>query len=242
MKQDKPTTRVLIPMLGRAHLVEPLVDNLRSTGEIPVLFLCSPDDHDVIVECNRTQEDVIVVDWVPGRADYAKKINLGYRETTEAWVFTGASDLVFYPHWDSIALMVGARVSAGVVGTQDKGNPYVKRGLQSTHSLVSRDYISEFGGATFDKTGVVYSEAYDHQYIDIELVETAKLRKRWAFAKRSIVEHRHPAWDTAPLDKTYEKAWRESIQDHQLYQRRMARFRTIHARNAKRAKRRAPAR
>ena len=242
MNQDEPTIRVLIPMLGRAHLVAPLVENLRSTAEAPILFLCSPDDHDVIVECNRSKEDVIVVDWAPGRADYAKKINLGYRETAEPWIFTGASDLVFHPRWHNLALMVAGRVGAGVIGTQDKGNPYVLRGLQSTHSLVSRDYITQFGGATFDRTGVVYSETYDHQYIDIELVETAKLRKQWAFSKRSVVEHRHPAWDGAPVDETYKKAWRESVQDHQLYQRRMARCRTLYARSEKRAKRRAPAR
>jgi len=221
-------------MLGRAHLVEGLVANLRSVSDTPVTFLCSPNDRDVIVECDRSGEDVIVVDWPPGRADYARKINLGYGVTAEPWVFTGASDLVFHPDWESHALLVARKTGAGVVGTQDTRNPSVRRGIQSTHSLVSREYVEEFGG-TYDQTGAVYSEAYDHQFIDVELVETAKLRGRWAFAKRSVVEHLHPHWGTAPSDATYVKAMRQTTQDRRLYVQRMKRCERALARNVRRA-------
>lgn len=221
--------RVLVPMLGRAHLVEGLVENLRSTSEAPVLFICSPGDRDAIVACNQTGEDVLVVEWQPGRADYAKKINAGYRDTEEPWVFTGASDLVFRPDWDVHALVVARRTGAGVIGTQDTQNAMVKRGLQSTHSLVSRAYVEEYGG-TFDSTGAIYSEAYDHQFVDMELVETAKLRGRWAFSKRSVVEHRHPHWKTAEDDDTYRKAMRQTTQDRRLYVQRMRRFERVEAR------------
>lgn len=226
--------RILIPMLGRAHLVAPLVANIQAYGGAPILFVCSPNDRDALVECNRSGADVLVVDWEPGRADYAAKINLGYRETIEPWVFTGASDLVFTPDWDVHALVVGERTGAGVIGTQDTSNPLVKRGVQSTHSLVRREYVQEFGG-TFDNTGAIYSETYDHQYIDIELVETAKLRGRWAFSKRSVVEHKHPHWATAPMDSTYEKATRQTTQDRRLFQARMKRCERALARNSRRS-------
>ncbi len=221
-------------MLGRAHLVAPLVDTLRAYSQAPVTFVCSPGDRDVIDECNRTGEDVIVVDWEPGRADYAAKINLGFRACEEPWIFTGASDLVFTPDWDVHGLVCGERTGAGVVGTQDTKNGMVKRGLQSTHSLVRREYIEEHGG-TFDNTGTVYSEAYDHQYIDLELVETAKLRGRWAFSKRSVVEHRHPHWGTAENDDTYVKAMRATTQDRRLYQQRMRRCELAVAKSFRRA-------
>jgi hypothetical protein len=178
---------------------------------------------------------VLVASWEPGRADCARKINLGFRETTEPWVFTGASDLVFHADWDSHALLAAKKTGAGVVGTQDTRNPMVKRGLQSTHSLVGRAYIEEYGSATFDSTGAVYSETYDHQFIDLELVETAKLRGRWAFAKRSVVEHRHPHWATAEMDSTYEKATRATTQDRRLYVQRMRRCERTLARNVRRA-------
>ena len=215
-------------------MVGPLVETLRAYSHAPVLFLCSPNDRDAIVACNQTGEDVLVVDWQPGRGDYAAKINLGYRETEEPWVFTGASDLVFRPDWDIHALVVGERTGAGVIGTQDGHNPMVKRGLQSTHSLVSRDYIQEMGG-TFDDTGAIYSETYDHQFIDLELVKTAKLRGRWAFSKRSLVEHLHPHWGTADNDDTYRKAMRQTTQDRRLYVARMKRCERAHARNVRRA-------
>jgi hypothetical protein len=221
-------------MLGRAHLVAPLVDTLRAYSQAPVTFVCSPGDHDTTKECLRSGEDVLVVGWEPGKADYAMKINLGYRESTEPWIFTGASDLVFTPDWDVHALVTGERTGAGVVGTQDTKNGMVRRGLQSTHSLVRREYVEEFGG-TFDNTGAVYSEAYDHQYIDLELVETAKLRGRWAFSKRSVVEHRHPHWATAPMDETYEKATRQTTQDRRLYQQRMRKCELAVARSFRRA-------
>jgi len=222
-------------MLGRAHLVEGLVGNLRSVSVAPVTFLCSPNDRDVIIECNRSGEDVVVVDWQPGRADYAKKINLGFRLSREPWVFTGASDLVFRPDWDIHALVVARKTGAGVIGTQDTRNPSVRRGIQSTHSLVSRGYVEEFVSATYDNSGAVYSEAYDHQFIDVELVETAKLRQRWAFAKRSVVEHLHPHWGTAPSDDTYVKAMRQTNQDRRLYVQRMKRCERAHARTVRHA-------
>lgn len=227
--------RVLVPMLGRAHLVDGLVRNLRSVSEAPVTFVCSPNDRDVIIECNRSGEDVIVVDWQPGRADFAMKTNLGFRETREPWVFTGASDLVFHPDWEAHALLVARKTGAGVVGTQDTRNPSVRRGIQSTHSLVSREYVDEFGSATYDHTGLVYSEAYDHQYVDVELVETAKLRGRWAFSKRAVVEHRHPHWGTAESDDTYVKAMRQTTQDRRLFVQRMKRCERALARNVRRA-------
>jgi hypothetical protein len=226
--------RILIPMLGRAHLVQWLVENIRTSSDASVLFICSPNDRDAIIACNRSGEDVLVVDWEPERADYAKKINLGYRETIEPWLFLGASDLVFHHDWDKFGLMVAERTGAGVVGTQDTRNPSVKRGIQSTHSLVRREYIQEFGG-TYDHSGEIYSEHYDHQYVDVELVETAKLRGRWAFSKRSVVEHRHPHWGTAENDATYEKAMRQTTQDRRLYVRRIRRAQTVHARNVRRA-------
>ena len=227
--------RVLVPMLGRAHLAQPLVDNLRSTSVAPVTFICSPDDRQTIEACVKTGEYVIVADWEPGKADYARKINLAFRGCHEEWVFTGASDLVFHADWDVHAMLVGRKTGAGVIGTQDTRNPSVKRGIQSTHSLVRREYIEEFGAATFDHSGAIYSEAYDHQFIDIELVETAKLRGRWAFAKRSTVEHTHPHWGTAPSDDTYVKAMRQTTQDRRLYLQRIKRCERHHARNLRRA-------
>lgn len=207
---------------------------MRDTSEARLVFICSPGDTEQILACEETGEEVMVVGWEPGRADYARKINLGFHRTDEEWVFLAADDLAFSPGWAVEAVTVGERKSVGVVGTQDNGNALVKKGLQSTHSLVRRTYIEVFGGS-LDGPGLVYSEAYDHQYVDLELVEVAKSRGEWAFAKRSLVEHLHPRWHKAEMDSTYEKAMRATKEDVRLYQQRMRGLRRGRTRPVRRA-------
>lgn len=202
-----------------------MVESVRATSEARIWFVCSPKDRDAIVECNQTGEPVLVASWQPGKGDFAAKINMGFRQTQEEFVFCGATDLKFWPQWEQQALTVAERSNAGVIGTQDKGNALVKRGVHSTHPLVRRSYIDEYG--TWDGTGEVYCELYDHQYVDLELVETAKMRGQWAFAKRSVVEHLHPVWGKGVQDETYTKAFRSVTSDRALYQRRMRRYQQL---------------
>jgi hypothetical protein len=55
----------------------------------------------------------------------------------------------------------------------------------------------------------------------MELVEVAKRRGEWAFAKRAVVEHFHPHWGNADSDPTYIKAMRSTAHDRRLYMQRM---------------------
>ena len=228
------STVIVVPVLGRAERIAPLVESLRATTDARLLFVCSPGDDEATAACHATGEGVIVAPWHPGRADFAKKTNLAFRETDEEWIFCGATDLVFRHRWLENALLVGERSNAGVVGTQDLGNALVRRGTHSTHPLVRRAYIERYGGA-FDKTGEIYSEVYSHQYVDLELVELAKLRRQWAFAKRSVVEHRHPNWHKAEWDPVYEKAFAEVREDRALYVTRMRRFEMLQSRKKRTA-------
>jgi hypothetical protein len=222
----------LVPVLARPHRAQPLADSLRSTSDCRLLFICSPNDVEQIAACHATKEMTIVSDWQPGRADFARKTDLGFDYTDEDWIFCGADDLEFHSGWLEEAIRVGERHNAGVVGTQDTANPSVKRGIHSTHPLVRRSYIEEHGG-TFDGTGKIYSHAYDHQFVDNDLCEVAKARGQWAFAKRSVVKHLHPAWGTAPTDSTYEKAVRATSADRALFVQRMRRFNQTQARRAR---------
>jgi hypothetical protein len=81
------------------------------------------------------------------------------------------------------------------------GNPRVKAGQHSTHSLVSRAYADRFG--TIDEQGKILHEGYPHEYVDDELIGTAKRRRAWAFAQNSYVEHLHPLWGKASMDPLY---------------------------------------
>jgi hypothetical protein len=190
-------TVVLVPMLGRPGTVQPLVESIGDSAD--VLFICSPHDKGTWDACTATGHDVLTVGWDPGPGDYARKINAGYKVTTDPLMFLGACDLRFHPGWLHAA---AAKLTdgIGVVGTNDLGNPRVLRGEHATHSLVTRDY-ADLG--TIDGQPGILHEGYHHEYVDDELVGTAKKRGAWAFAADSVVEHLHPSWGKAPLDTLY---------------------------------------
>jgi hypothetical protein len=211
---------ILVPVLGRAHQIEPLVQNITLATGSPhqIILIVSPDDP-AAKTARTTTATVMTATWQPEHADYAKKLALGYHNTDEPWLFQAATDLVFHPGWDLHALTVAERTGCQVIGTNDLGNPLVKRGTHSTHTLIARDYIATQGG-TADDSGVIFSEAYDHQWSDSEFIETARRRRTFAFSKRSVVEHLHPHWGKADMDPTYEKAHRSTTDDMRLFTER----------------------
>ena len=193
------TVTVIVPMLTRPHRVGPLLESITATSDARVLFVCSPDDSEVHAAIDAAGAERITVDG-PHPGDYARKINAGYRHTTEEHLFLGADDLLFHPGWyeNAVAQLTDG---IGVVGTNDLGSPRVMAGEHSTHSLVTRDYCDRFG--TIDEPGAVLHEGYPHEFVDDEFVQTARLRSAFAFAFDSHVEHLHPNWGKAPSDPMY---------------------------------------
>lgn len=213
---------IVVPVLARPHNVEPFMESV-SVTEVPyvVYFVCSRGDSEQIAACRATDAEVIVVGWKPGPADFAKKVNRAFERTEEEWFFQGADDIRFSPKWDVNALAIAERRRARVIGTNDLGNPHVKRGIHSTHTLIHRSYIEDYGSGTVDGSGLVFSELYDHQWVDNEFIQTAAMRKEYAPARDSIVEHFHPHWGKNQMDATYEKATRATQADILLYKERM---------------------
>jgi hypothetical protein len=195
---------IAIPVLGRAHQIEPLLSNIASatTVEHQVVLVCTPTDIEGKEACETSGAKTLVAAWWPGPQDFARKINHVYRETEGEWIFQGATDIEFSPGWD-IAALEAAESGALVIGTNDEGNPSVISGNHSTHTLVARSYCDD-PGASMDGPGTVFSVQYEHNFTDQELVSLAKSRGVWAFSPRSIVRHDHPHWGRAPMDKTYE--------------------------------------
>jgi len=213
---------ILVPCLARPQNVAPLLASIKEVTRVDhrVIFIATEGDKEEIEALKRAGADFLVHPEPAGRGNFAKKINWAFPQTDAPWVFQGADDLRFHAGWDVNALRVGKQRRVGVVGTDDMGNPLVRRGGHSTHTLISRAYIEEFGG-THDNSGLVFCELYQHEFCDNEFVQTAIKRGQWAFARRSKVEHLHPAWRKSELDSTYEKAFRYSQEDFQLYKRRM---------------------
>lgn len=211
---------ILIPVLGRPEHAAPLAESLRHTrSEHRVFFICSPTDLETI-PAYAEHGEILMAQWAPGKADFARKINWAFDQTDSEWVFQGATDIRFSDRWDVQALACAGRNRKRVIGTNDLHNVSVKRGAHSTHTLFARSYIEEYGGTT-DGTGRVFSEVYDHQFCDVEFIDTARARKEFISCKNSIVEHLHPHWGNAVSDPIYKKALRNTNADRRLYMRRM---------------------
>lgn len=207
---------ILVPMLGRPHRIAPLLASIReATPDAHVLFLVTPTDVQVRQELARQHCHHLAVPRRP-TGDYARKINTGYRATTQPYLFTAADDLRFHPGWFEAAL---AQITpqVGVVGTNDLGSPRVMSGQHATHSLVTRWY-ADLG--TIDQPHAIYHEGYVHEYVDDELVGTAKKRGAWAFAESAHVEHLHPDWGKAPTDAMYAKQRGRMRASRNLYNQR----------------------
>lgn len=213
-------TVVLVPVLRRPHRVGPTLESLRAATSQPyrVLFICTPGDAEEIAVIDDAGAERIVIERPPGSGDYARKINAGYRATSEPFLFLGADDLAFHAGWLEAALEPMSNEAVGVVGTQDLGNPQVIAGRHATHSLVRRSYVDRFG--TIDEPGAVLHEGYPHEWVDNELVETAKARGAWAFAERSVVEHLHPHWSKSEVDPIYAEIRDRMRRGRPIYEKR----------------------
>jgi len=216
---------VLIPVLDRPERAGPLVESIHeaSTLVTEIVFLCTSGDTEQIAACSRTDAAYHIVPFLLEGGDYARKINYGVLCTNAPYVFQGGDDLRFHPGWDEEALEIAQRLP-GVTGTNDLGNPLVKRGMHSTHSLISREYIEQHG--TIDEPGKALHEGYWHCWVDNELIETAKARRAYFSARRSHVEHLHHIWrDDQGMrkgtdDATYQRGQRRYREDHALFKSR----------------------
>jgi glycosyltransferase involved in cell wall biosynthesis len=193
-------TVVLIPVLQRPHRAEPVARSIRETSDARPLFICSPQDKPEHAAVAATGADSLRLPVHNGPGDYARKINYGYENSNEPFLFLAADDLQFHPGW----LEAAKRHLSGtvqVVGTNDLGNARVIAGNHSTHTFVTRDYCDRYG--TIDQPGRVLCEEYPHEFVDDEFISTAKARGVYAHAHDSHVEHLHPNWNKAPTDALY---------------------------------------
>lgn len=203
----------LVPVLGRPHRVRPLLESIAGSTQEPyrVVFIADPDDFDQQRAIHETDADLMLIG-----GGYGAKINAAVRATDEPLVFFGADDLHFHLGWleaASAALQPGI----GVVGTQDLCNRRVLRGEHATHFLVTREYAEL---PLIDGGRGPLCEEYPHEFVDDELVGTARRRGAWAFAAESVVEHLHPDAGKAPSDALYEAQAERMRRGRPIFNRR----------------------
>jgi glycosyltransferase involved in cell wall biosynthesis len=197
---------ILIPVLGRPQNAQRVVDSIEAATTLPhrTLFICSQGDKEQIKACRATGADVLVCRHSSERSDYPKKMNAGFKKTSNDFIVLGSDDVDFAPGWDVLVERVVTLKRVGVYGTNDLSNRHVMRGLNSTHPIVRRSYVDTQGGA-LEGPGVLISETYDHNFSERELTGLAMWRRKWMFMPKVHLKHLHPAWGSAPDDETYKK-------------------------------------
>lgn len=207
---------ILVPVLNRPHRVQPVMDSVAENTPEPyrLLFIANEGDRLEHKALEQAGADFIVV--APVRRPYAKKINSGYRATTEPFLFSAADDVAFHKHWleRAVSLMTSGIC---VVGTNDLQYVGALEGWHATHSLFRRSYIDVEG--TIDQPGYVLNEGYLHAYCDLEFTETARARGVYRHATDSIVEHLHHKNGKRPRDYTDEIA-RRAVASSKLHFKR----------------------
>jgi hypothetical protein len=223
-------TAVIVPVMRRPQNAAPFMQSLRaSTGLARVYAVADSHDTATVAEWERAGATVLCTDHQltdlqkePRAGTFAEKVNLGYEQTAEPWLFLCGDDVRFHPGWLDHAQAV-AGDKHHVVGTNDIANPRVTSGEHATHMLVRRSYVDE-QGASWDGPKVVCHEGYRHWFVDNEIVTAAQQRGVWAMALGSIVEHRHPLFGTAENDEVYELGQSHQKQDYARFRQRLATY------------------
>jgi hypothetical protein len=225
-------TAVIVPVLGRPQNAAPFMESLKSSGaDVATVYAVYTigDDETARAWLDAGAEIVngAVEDMIEGRPlgnqdtwahTFAEKVNLGYRETTEPWLFLVGDDVRFHPGWlDHAQAAAGDRFH--VVGTNDLGNPRVLAGEHATHLLIRRKYADGWG-VSWDGPGVVAHEGYRHWYVDDEIVTAAKARGVWAPCLDAVVEHLHPFFGKAATDEVYRLGAEHAEADLALFEQR----------------------
>lgn len=207
---------VLVPALNRPKNVKPLVESLAAATSVlyRLVFICDPDDKREIGAIEAAKE-LVTLRLILTKGNYAGKVNAGVEATDEPLVFTGADDLRFQPGWFEAAK---ARIDAGahVVGVNDLLD---RRREHATHFLMTREYAEQ---PTLDGRPGPLATAYAHNFVDDELIATAKKRGVYAYAEDSHVRHLHPMNGLAEMDETYKRGYSTMHPDRRRFLKRQS--------------------
>ena len=212
-------TAVIVPVMRRPQNAAPFMASLNATTDLADVYaVCDAADRET--EDAWAAAGANILDSGTEAGTFAEKVNVGYRNTEQPWLFLVGDDVQFKPGWLDHAQQA-ARDGFDVVGTNDLHNPRVVAGEHATHMLIRRSYVDE-QGASWDGPKVVAHEGYRHWSVDNEIVTAAKQRETWVFAAQSHVEHLHPLWGLAEDDNTYRLGQSYAERDAALFQERLA--------------------
>ena len=181
----------------RAHDVEIICviecpDSLRAVADLPIIIIANPE-HKRAAAC-----------WNQGTL----------LATGDAFVL-GSDDMVWGDGWlDATLSALDKLGGSGMVGFND-GHTDGSTAFAAQY-LMTRDYIVQHQGGWF------VPPYYKHFYFDLESTKRARRAGLYLWAEDADVEHKHPAFKTAPTDTTYKCAAPFMATDRAIYQARQA--------------------
>lgn len=197
---------ILIPTLGRVDVLPGLLENIRETtpaGKYCVYFVLDSDDRESWEVCRRLSGGAGDVVLVEGDGTYPVKIGIGVQASTEPLIAPLADDIVFHPRWYEAMAARFDDQAVEVVGTLDL-TPATVNGKNVTMPIVRRSYVED-PGAAHDEPGVLFHTGYHHNAVERELWQLAKHRGVAVFEPESVIEHKHPSWNSREADDTDRK-------------------------------------
>lgn len=184
---------VLVPTLNRPQNVLPLVESFRAANDRTAKLYLIVQKNDeaqaaaALKVAHPRYPDVAVIYVDDDCTTFAQKINEGFRQTAEPFVFLSGDDVDFQPGWLQAAAQHADTFD--VIGTNDGGmNKLVAAGVHADHFFVRRAYVDRYG-ASLGGPGEVCHEGYRHFYVDCEIVELAKARNVFTPCLESLVVH-----------------------------------------------------
>ena len=216
---------VIVPVMRRPQNVKPFVESCTSTAHTAnIYFIVDHDDMAEMAAVEVVSETYDRVNMIINESEsktFATKCNLGYRETTEPWLFFVGDDVRFWPGW--WAEIVDSDDGSAFVATNDMRNRTVMAGQHATHPAIRRDWLDDHG-ASWDGEFTVCHEGYRHWYVDNEWTAVSMQNGQFRYCSRSLVEHQHPIWNDAPNDEVYKLGQSFAEQDRVLWLERSMRF------------------
>lgn len=195
---DRDAVAVIVPAMKRPQNVRPLVKSMIGDYEANIYFVCDDDDEKEIAAVEGAAAEhpnVRLLLSTRGRT-FAQKVNSGYEQTSEPWLFICGDDVEATSGWIAAARELSDRYD--IIGTNDtdgpEKNPEVAAGRHADHFFVRRSYVDEEGGC-LDGPGVLAPEAYRHWFTDKEIVGLAKARGVFTPCLKSVVVHHQPGYD-----------------------------------------------
>ncbi len=216
---------VFVPAMNRPQNVPRLVESFTRSndGTANLYYILDADDTAQIEAVEKAGAK-----WLPAKrgTSFASKVNEGFDNTTESFVFLAGDDVEFTPGWIQAARELSTRYD--VIGTNDSEpgrvrNPRVADGSHADHFFVRRSYVLE-EGSSLEGPGLLAPEAYYHFFTDKEMVVLAKARGVFTPCLASVVIHHHPGYDGREdlrhADAAYMKAVEFSEMDEIAFRRR----------------------